>query len=158
MKLTIADFIPDTITLNSYEVVIETMAGDGDGYVNIVVGPFMKDQDEPIMQHLIETLSNVAATTPQTIDGKPSLDHVPNFNTWFGSEYYATQEEYDENNTSEVAFEEYVQLQDFLQGFNDETSWPEDPTTDYMFPNTYIGFNIYYYDQVKNKFAVNIDD
>lgn len=158
MQLTITDLIPDTITPNSYEVVIETMAGDGDAYENIVAGPFIKDEQEHIMQHLIATLSEVAVAVPIVVNGVPSYNHVSNFDIWFGVDYYSDKEQYDENNTSEVTYEEYTQLEEFLQGFNDETEWPADPTTDHLFPNSYVGFNVYYYDENKNKFAVLVEE
>jgi hypothetical protein len=158
MKLNIKEAVPNSKTPNSYEVVIETMSGDADGFENIIVGPFIKDQDEPIMEHLLGVIEEMSKAYPHGMGGSDNFNHIKHFDTWFNTfDDFGPEEEYAYQVKSDVTYEEYLELNKTFQAFKKDSMWPTDPMTDYTVPNGYRGFEIYYYDENKKQYDVEVE-
>lgn len=161
MKLVIKELIPSTKTPDSYEVVITTMSGDADGYEKIILGPFIKDKDEPSIKLLLKTLRELKSSYPQGRGGGPEYgyDNIKNFLLWFGGydEYgdrvtQMTEEEF----TNTKATMSYSKYETFIKRFSAE--WPNDVTTDYQSENSYSSHEFFYYDENQNKFRVELKE
>lgn len=159
MRLIIKDLVPNTKTPNSFEVVVETMAGDADGYENVTVGPFIKDQDEPAMESLFSVIEVMSKAFPHGMGGSDNFHHIEHFDTWFGYfDAYDPEEEYDYQVKTNVTYEEYVELQKTLHAFTENSAWPNDAMTDYDSPNGYVDFKVFYYDENKNQHVVEVQE
>jgi hypothetical protein len=155
MKLVIKDPVPNTKTPNSYEVVIETMSGDGDGYEDIIVGPFIKDKDEAVMENLFTLLDQMDKAFPHGMGGRDDFDHVGNFAVWFGGNSLLSEEKLNSYYPKyPYSYQEYVEINNLIGNF--ATDWVHDPMTDYQSPNSYVGFKVFYYDDNKVQHVVEL--
>ena len=77
---------------NSFEVVIETMTGDGDIEHFTTVGPFLEGEDEDALASLLGVLERLITATPDKWVADTNTT-VEGFIGWFGEEVIAPYNE-----------------------------------------------------------------
>lgn len=141
MKFAIGDLTPEKHAPNSYELEIRAMSGDADAYHKFTVGPFLKDEDEPALQHLIETLTRMKEEYPNGRGGYDSeYDHIEGFYNWFDED---------------AAEKSNTLVQDFLRKRKINLYWPYD-ATDEESSASYDSHEVFYYDDNRKQHSVTV--
>jgi hypothetical protein len=153
MELIIERAVVPTATPNSYEVVINTMRGDADGYEDVIVKPFIKDQDEASLFYLLETLERTAVRYPYGRGGGDSYSDVEGFNIWFDNEFYEEEADYLKYADNPMPYAEYAAAKE-LVGDERDFDWPYE--TDYDAENSYVSHAVFYYDTDLVKYNVTV--
>lgn len=149
MRFIIGAPIANSHTPESYEVEVKVMFGDGDGYDTFIVGPFLKDKDEELLQHLIETLERMEQAYPHGRGGGDEYNHVEGFAAWF-------EEDYDEEEATEDGDTLAETINAFYARNKNYPNWPHDVT--YM--ETSASYNdswVVYYDESKTAHKVTVE-
>lgn len=79
-------FVIDSINnfdKSGYEVIVETMAGDGDGWEDIRIGMF-KESDLDLLENLVILLDKMLEIHPKEFIDKNGYNHIEGFSKWFG--------------------------------------------------------------------------
>ena len=142
MKLTIKEPMPNGKTANSYEIVVTTYQGDGDGDVQLVLGPF-HTTDLELLEDALLTLDRVAKAFPQGMGGQDDFNHIEGFTVWFDDIEYLDDPDF-------VVPEGIART----RGYD---NWPSDPMSDYTSPNSYSGHKVFYYDAEKTVHYVDFE-
>jgi hypothetical protein len=144
MDLTIGDLIPRPQTPNSFEVEILTYWGDADGYNTLVMGPFVKDQDEVALQGLLETLHRLSVAYPHGRSWLDTLDGIEGFAGWFAQD---ADSEDDEDTEADAIGRAWREAQ-----LGQHVYWPVDANIDMQ--DSYQSHKIFYYDENQEQYAV----
>jgi hypothetical protein len=164
MQLIIGDPIPSRKKPNSYEVDITTVAGDGDGYDHLLVGPFVKgdNDDEVLLEDLLLTINRIANEHPRGMLGSDNYDAVEGFLSWFSPDNVFDETTFRRYNPDYAfSYEEYVELHARVLELSRKTGnyldWTMDPMTDYQTPRGYSSHKVLYYDNslVQHEVAVS---
>lgn len=125
--------------INAYIVRCEAMYGDADGYGELLIGPFKRNQDEEHLQDFIQFCERMKREYPWGRGGGDDYNHVEGFNKWFCSD-----------NLSE---EEYEALPQTVKDVGDY--WLNDPQSDGS-QASFEGYSVFYYDENGAKFNVSV--
>lgn len=162
MHLTIEDVIPSGKTPSSYEVVVRTFQGDGDGDKDIVIGPFNM-LDLALLEDLLLTLERIQTAFPQIANGDNYFDNVEGFLAWFNFERIEKERMRRDFPSFKLDYDEYAAQAAKVEAFKlahdideEAISWPNDPISDYEYPNSYSGYKVYYYDENLAKYKVTV--
>ena len=154
MQLVIGSVLNDH-TPNSYEVIIKTMIGDADGYLDVKVGPFIKGEDEAAITYLIETLDRLDKAFPDGRWGGTDYDNVEGFIPWFNSGNYTEVQYADYCRKSPLTYEQHLEAVKLVG--KRSVYWPSDPQQDNGDPTSYESFKIFYYDEHTVKHSVTVE-
>ena len=84
MQITInPELHPDTPTANSFEVLINTVDGDGDDYEDVTFSAFIKDSDEAALENIMSMLDRLKHARYDCLD----FNHIEGFNDWFYADW-----------------------------------------------------------------------
>lgn len=125
---------------NQYVVECEAMFGDADGKGMVVIGGFIKGQDEEHLEDLLQTCERLEKAYPYGRGGGDDYDHIDGFGRWFRPD-----------NLSE---EEYNSLPECVRDLCAE--WLLEP--DGMgHQASFEGYKVFYYDENGVKFNVAVE-
>lgn len=160
MKLTIEGAIPNRKTPNSYEVVVTTMQGDADSYKDVIVGPFIRNEDEAAMEEFLHTLKRMSSAFPSGMSGSDTYTNTEGFLAWFPDQSNMTEKDFKESYPGyQHSVEEFMRIQDIAEKFFKKSQqypeWTYDPN--YGNPNSYDGYKVVYYDENKVAHKVTVE-
>jgi hypothetical protein len=148
MKFVIGDVIPTEKKPNTYEVTISTMLGDADGYEDVVVGPFAKDQDEELLEGVLTTLKEMQDAYPNG-GRRVGYSKLVGYLAWFLDETIETPVAasyyFDDKEKQQELIVYSTKVVEFCNRVNNYPSWPYSEFTDS--PNSYDGHKIVFYDE-----------
>ena len=162
MHLTIEDVIPSGKTPSSYEVVVRTFQGDGDGDKDIVIGPFNMS-DLALLEDLLLTLERIQTAFPQIANGNNYFDNVEGFLAWFNFERIEKERMRRDFPSFKLDYDEYAAQAAKVEAFKlahdideEAISWPMDPISDWEDLNSFKEYNVFYYDENLAKYKVSV--
>jgi hypothetical protein len=159
MKLIITDPVPvKDMPKDSYIVEIQSMQGDGDGYRDFTVGPFVKDRDEASLQSLLETLERMKTGFPPGVIRNGAYRDVLGFLQWFGTEEITIESlrEYYPDLLSKYGEKAHQEIIDLTE--NHYSEWHGDALTDYTRDEKLTKYGVVYYDKTGTKYNVEIQE
>ena len=106
---------------DGYELTINTMIGDADGYEDVIIGTF-KEHELHLLEEVVNVCERMDKAYPHGRGGGDSYDHIEGFKKWF-----------EEDST------ESESVSHLLKG-----SWAYDPSC-YDIQNSIDGYNVTYY-------------
>jgi hypothetical protein len=149
MQFVIKDPVPVKLeTPNSYEVVVSAMFGDGDGFKDVTLKPFVAGQDEKALEFLLNTLAEMAAYSANG----DSYHHLKGFEAWFGGENYIDEDYYMTYRRNDTPYEEFKTLMELVG--ERYAYWPNDSLSDMSYD--YDGHKVFYYDENLVKHHVQV--
>lgn len=150
MQFIIQDVVPISKTPDSYEVVVHTMRGDADGYDDIIMEPFIRNQDEASLEFLIEVLTELATAHPNGMGGGDNHYKVKNFDVWFDGSYYDSEESYLKYSENTRPYAEYIAAARTVG--EHYADWP----TEEGYQNSYQDYKVFYYDDALVRHHVQV--
>lgn len=154
MKISISDPVP-AVANDSYMVEIQSMMGDGDGYRNLVVGPFKRGQHEASLQSLLETLKRMDEKFPRGMGGQDGYDDVLGYYEWFCAvRSIEALNKYGAELIARDGVDVHQEILDLSTEHYEE--WNMDAIVDGIRPEKLDDYTVFYYDAVGTKHTVQI--
>lgn len=149
LKIEIGSPVETPVVPNSFEVEIDVMHGDADGFSSFTVGPFIQGESEWAIESLLKILAAMDEKFKRTGRGggeEYSYSRIPGFDDWFGADLGLGNDDSEARKASDLV---------------QNPEWPIDITCYAIFDlhgeSSYHGHKVFYYDSAGIKYRASAE-